>query len=188
MEIKKPFPKYIGTHNEEKNTTQCFKHIGTDDEPKYEAYGNARNKQVLFTPDGTITNLVGTPCFLGHKAVMDDLDYSHFKSPAETKRAVLERVTLLSTDSFSELVVRLETQRQSTEIAEEMLERYRCEEAKTERNMCIKLGQKLNIDPDNLAIGFHDCPDSPIRQCVYDDHEDPRHDDCLFCQEPSERK
>ncbi len=30
--------------------------------------------------------------------------------------------------------------------------------------------------------------ENPIGMCVYDGHEDPAWDDCLFCHEPFERK
>lgn len=40
-----------------------------------------------------------------------------------------------------------------------------------------------------IVIGFFwDCPDSPFGLCAYDHYDDPAHDDCIFCHEPSERK
>ena len=40
-----------------------------------------------------------------------------------------------------------------------------------------------------MVIGFFwDCPDSPYGLCTYDHYEDPLHDNCIFCHEPSERK
>lgn len=39
-----------------------------------------------------------------------------------------------------------------------------------------------------LVEGVHDCLKSPIGVCVYDEDNDPCHDDCLFCGDPSERK
>jgi hypothetical protein len=33
-----------------------------------------------------------------------------------------------------------------------------------------------------------ECETSPIGYCVYDDEDDPVHDDCLFCHDPEERK
>lgn len=40
-------------------------------------------------------------------------------------------------------------------------------------------------DACNPSIGDHDCPDSPIGKCVYDDFN---FDDCLICNQPEERK
>ena len=34
----------------------------------------------------------------------------------------------------------------------------------------------------------HDCPPSPIDNCVYDTSEDPAKDTCIFCGDPWERK
>ena len=35
---------------------------------------------------------------------------------------------------------------------------------------------------------FHTCLRSPAGHCVYDDDQDPMHDNCLYCHEPLERK
>ena len=32
------------------------------------------------------------------------------------------------------------------------------------------------------------CKESPYWTCVYDDHLDPMHDECIFCGDPEERK
>ena len=39
-----------------------------------------------------------------------------------------------------------------------------------------------------LVEGPHECVKSPTRCCLYDDEEDPSHDDCLVCGKPEERK
>ena len=39
-----------------------------------------------------------------------------------------------------------------------------------------------------LVEGVHECVKSPTRRCLYDDEEDPSHDDCLVCGKPEERK
>ena len=39
-----------------------------------------------------------------------------------------------------------------------------------------------------LVEGPHECIKSPTRHCLYNDDEDPCHDDCLVCGEPEERK
>lgn len=36
-------------------------------------------------------------------------------------------------------------------------------------------------------LGWY-CPDNPEHYCVYDDNNDPCHDNCTFCHEPEERK
>lgn len=33
-----------------------------------------------------------------------------------------------------------------------------------------------------------ECETSPVGVCVYDDTDDPMHDQCLFCGDPEERK
>lgn len=43
-------------------------------------------------------------------------------------------------------------------------------------------------DAAHLAFGAYECPTSPTGRCIYDDRDDPAHDDCLFCHDPSERK
>lgn len=45
--------------------------------------------------------------------------------------------------------------------------------------------QKLTT---HIVIGYHECKDSPIGICFYDNMEDPALDDCLICGEPDERK
>lgn len=40
----------------------------------------------------------------------------------------------------------------------------------------------------NIETGYHECKDSPIGICFYDNMEDPALDDCLICGEPDERK
>ena len=39
-----------------------------------------------------------------------------------------------------------------------------------------------------LTIGVHECADSPIDRCVYDEEEDLCCDHCLVCGMPEERK
>lgn len=39
----------------------------------------------------------------------------------------------------------------------------------------------------DLDFGYHECLTSPTRMCVYDTHDDPRQDDCIFCHEPRDR-
>jgi hypothetical protein len=46
----------------------------------------------------------------------------------------------------------------------------------------------IETDYDALEEGGHLCPGSPSARCIYDSSNDPAHDSCLFCGEPSERK
>jgi len=39
-----------------------------------------------------------------------------------------------------------------------------------------------------IEIGHWACETSPIAVCVYDDWSDPIHDNCLYCNNPEERK
>lgn len=59
-----------------------------------------------------------------------------------------------------------------------------------EKPLLELLRRELNLDPSkvSLALGFQTCFGSPIRVCVYDDNTDWRHDSCLICHEPEERK
>jgi len=52
------------------------------------------------------------------------------------------------------------------------------------------LAEVLHMDPHHLegVSGGWNCLESPIGCCLYNDAEDPAHDDCLFCHEPEERK
>jgi len=43
------------------------------------------------------------------------------------------------------------------------------------------------FEEDELKLGPHECS-GPLGLCVYDDTHDPRHDTCLFCSQPRERK
>lgn len=43
-------------------------------------------------------------------------------------------------------------------------------------------------DPEDLVMGYWECPESPTGHCIYDDEQDQEHDYCLFCDGPSERK
>ena len=39
-----------------------------------------------------------------------------------------------------------------------------------------------------LSVGGHECATSPVGSCAYRDDLDARHDSCLYCGDPSERK
>lgn len=41
---------------------------------------------------------------------------------------------------------------------------------------------------DNISIGSHECKESPIGICFYNNREDPVWDNCLICGDPHERK
>jgi hypothetical protein len=43
-------------------------------------------------------------------------------------------------------------------------------------------------DEYDCTIGVHDCPESPIGLCVYNNADDPCNDFCLVCGKPHERK
>lgn len=46
---------------------------------------------------------------------------------------------------------------------------------------------ELDIPPTVLDFGNWSC-ESPVGVCVYDDMEDPAHDECLACGKPEARK
>lgn len=41
---------------------------------------------------------------------------------------------------------------------------------------------------EDYELGSHECLSSPVGLCVYYDLEDSMHDDCIFCNQPEERK
>jgi hypothetical protein len=51
-----------------------------------------------------------------------------------------------------------------------------------------ELGRILERDPQNLELGHWECEGSPTKSCVYDLSTDERDDECLFCEQASERK
>lgn len=50
-----------------------------------------------------------------------------------------------------------------------------------------ELGRVIGIDPEAVHEGGWRCSGSPTGWCIYDNHEDSWHDDCLICGEPSDR-
>ena len=46
----------------------------------------------------------------------------------------------------------------------------------------------LSVNVGAIEIGHWACDYSHIGICVYDDWSDPIHDNCLYCNEPEERK
>ena len=50
-----------------------------------------------------------------------------------------------------------------------------------------RLPEDADVDLEDLAFGHHECVTSPTVACVYDNAEDPRHDDCLYCHQPRDR-
>ncbi|CAH7393383.1 hypothetical protein VCHA53O466_50060 [Vibrio chagasii] len=185
MKIVKPYPKYIGTYNKEKDTCGCFKRVGGSEEPIYE---NKNGRIVHFTPNGFLNDEKGRPTFLGHKAVVGNLDFSHFKSPSETKEAVKAHLRLINETNYPELTARLQAQEESIEIAHSMVDKFIDELENTKTLVLTKLSVELDVSPSELHMGIQHCNESPVKICVYNESEDPAHDDCIFCGEPSERK
>lgn len=59
----------------------------------------------------------------------------------------------------------------------------------------IKLNTQLykylkskNITAYRPVMGYQQCPNSEVCFCIYDEAEDPVHDNCLICGQPEERK
>lgn len=50
-----------------------------------------------------------------------------------------------------------------------------------------ELGRMLDINPEAVHWGAWECSGSPTGSCIYDNHADPGHDDCLICGDPSDR-
>lgn len=47
----------------------------------------------------------------------------------------------------------------------------------------------LGLNSDDLSLGFQDCPhlENTEHLCVYDDANDPNHDECVFCGDTEDR-
>lgn len=51
------------------------------------------------------------------------------------------------------------------------------------------VGVVVDVSPPDLSLGWQwPCPTSPTTRCVYNDNDDPAHDQCLICGDPEERK
>lgn len=59
--------------------------------------------------------------------------------------------------------------------------------AATEAAVQEELGRVFDVPAKAVVTGGWPCPESPTRGCIYDGVEDPWHDGCLVCGEPSER-
>jgi hypothetical protein len=105
----------------------------------------------------------------------------------------------LSRQLLSHLKFELQVARSSIQWPQVILDCRRAEEAVVEaQNRYEEAHQKvMEYAMDQLGLnkltcilveGPHECVRSPIRRCLYDDEEDPSHDDCLVCGEPEERK
>lgn len=71
---------------------------------------------------------------------------------------------------------------QNTTIAMSVVRRAH---AHAERQVDAELERMLGM---RVARGGWACPESPTGSCIYDPAEDPSHDECIICGEPSERK
>jgi hypothetical protein len=75
--------------------------------------------------------------------------------------------------------------RRVVEAAELLLREAQHREHSVKVNLVLGVTQDVNVS--DLEFGYHECRTSPTTLCVYDTHEDPRQDDCLFCHEPRDR-
>lgn len=72
----------------------------------------------------------------------------------------------------------------------ESLRRLRAARTENEEDTDIPYDEDVE-DGDVTAPGTWNCPDTArnvVGTCVYDEQEDPAHDNCLFCHQPEERK
>jgi hypothetical protein len=61
--------------------------------------------------------------------------------------------------------------------------------AKVERNIMLsELAIQINLGSTRLEISGWECKNSPLGICIYNDEDDRKHDECLFCEDPEERK
>lgn len=74
------------------------------------------------------------------------------------------------------------------EVVEERLTALERREDELLRRWALKLSVDLKISPEHVAFGSHICDSRKLYPCVYDNHEDPRWDECLLCGLPHERK
>ena len=69
-------------------------------------------------------------------------------------------------------------------------------EAEMVYEVCLEVKSKIEGEEkpeigclEMVGDGYgHECPRSPIDNCVYDTSEDPAMDSCVFCGQPWERK
>lgn len=54
--------------------------------------------------------------------------------------------------------------------------------------VAMVLEERPGLVPEGVVIGSWDCPTSPVGVCAYDTSTDRCCDECLFCEEPSERR
>jgi len=66
------------------------------------------------------------------------------------------------------------------------------DEAAEQMDLAVGIAmENAGLNPvENIVVGGWECDnrDNLVGTCVYDDDEDPLHDDCLFCHAPEERK
>jgi len=62
------------------------------------------------------------------------------------------------------------------------------EEFGAEMEVRRALANDVSVCAAAIEIGHWDCDSSPIGICAYDGYEDTIHDNCLYCNEPEERK
>lgn len=55
------------------------------------------------------------------------------------------------------------------------------------RKLIKYLKQEKDYSTTYPVVSTWKCEDSPISYCVYEDAEDPYHDNCIFCGQPEER-
>jgi hypothetical protein len=117
-------------------------------------------------------------------AAMDEIDTRHIKL---SRRLLSElRFELLGARSRIQWPqVIIDCRRAAVDVVEAQ-NRYEELHEKVMEYAMDQLG--LNELTCILVEGLHECIKSPTRQCLYDDEEDPSHDDCLVCGEPEERK
>ena len=59
-----------------------------------------------------------------------------------------------------------------------------------DKEMSIKeaISEQKDIPPSDITLGTWACSESPTSFCAYDSFDDVMHDNCLFCDQPEERK
>jgi hypothetical protein len=117
-------------------------------------------------------------------SAMGEIDNRHIKL---SRRLLIElKFELLGARSRIQWPQVILDCRRAAEAVVEAQNRYEELHEKVMKYAMDQLG--LNEMTCILVEGPHECIKSPTRQCLYDDEEDPSHDDCLVCGEPEERK
>jgi len=86
------------------------------------------------------------------------------------------------------MVMDLRAKIQDIRAIERDIETLRSRIIDVEEEIKHELAEQYGLDEYEIALGLHECPDSPTGLCFYNNDDDPCWDFCLVCGGPHERK